>query len=154
MEGYSMSRFQSLVTAPALAALTGCGSLALSAIHDPLYRAAPHTSTITATADDFDKGVSEIRIDVVEGAGIKIRGYASWRDLTALYAHFRDAAAAEPASRAAFQGDGALDDYAVAYRTPPRGSEAARARSNMASSCDASTLLPIERFARPPIPAI
>jgi hypothetical protein len=32
-----------------------------------MYRATPHTSTITATAADSQKGVSEIRIDVVEG---------------------------------------------------------------------------------------
>ena len=32
--------------------LSGCGSLSLSALHDPLYRATPHLSTITARAND------------------------------------------------------------------------------------------------------
>lgn len=62
-----MSRLPSLRAVPALLVLTGCGSLSLSAIHDPLYRASAHTSTITASARDPSKGVAEIRIDVVEG---------------------------------------------------------------------------------------
>jgi hypothetical protein len=45
----------------------GCSSISLSALHDPLYRASPHTSTITARASDSEKGVSEIRIDAIEG---------------------------------------------------------------------------------------
>jgi hypothetical protein len=47
--------------------LAGCSSLSLSALHDPLYRATAHTSTITATASDSKKGVAEIRIEAIEG---------------------------------------------------------------------------------------
>src|SRR5262249_35828965 len=47
--------------------IVGCSSLSVSAIHDPLYRASPHTSTITDTASDAKYGVSQIRIDVVDG---------------------------------------------------------------------------------------
>lgn len=50
-----------------LVMLSGCGSLTLSALHDPLYRASAHTSTITARASDSQKGVAEIRIDAIEG---------------------------------------------------------------------------------------
>lgn len=53
--------------AVAIAALAGCGSLSTSAIHDPLYRATAHTSTITATARDGKDGVAQIRIDVIQG---------------------------------------------------------------------------------------
>lgn len=52
---------------PALVVLGGCGSLSVSALHDPLYRASAHTSTITANATDTKDGVAEIRINVVEG---------------------------------------------------------------------------------------
>jgi hypothetical protein len=62
-----MSRFSYYCCLFALAALTGCGTLTLSALHDPLYRASAHLSTITATARDTDSGVAEIRIDVVDG---------------------------------------------------------------------------------------
>lgn len=51
----------------ALGLLSGCGSLSLSALHDPLYRASAHTSTITANATDTKDGVAEVRIDVTEG---------------------------------------------------------------------------------------
>jgi hypothetical protein len=62
-----MARIQFLAMGLGALALTGCGSLTLSAIHDPLYRASSHVSTITATAQDSDKGVASIEIDVVEG---------------------------------------------------------------------------------------
>ncbi|MGA7179736.1 MAG: hypothetical protein WBX11_09150 [Thiobacillaceae bacterium] len=62
-----MSRVSYYCCLSALAALTGCGTLSLSALHDPLYRASAHLSTITASARDTDSGVAEIRIDVVEG---------------------------------------------------------------------------------------
>jgi hypothetical protein len=55
-----------LVLAVAIA-LGGCGSLSVSAEHDPLYRASAHTSTITARARDPSKGVAEIRIDAIDG---------------------------------------------------------------------------------------
>ena len=55
-------------------ALAGCASgssasstPSLSALHDPIYRAAPHLSTITARARDGDKGIAELRIDAIEG---------------------------------------------------------------------------------------
>jgi len=47
--------------------VSGCGSLSLTAMHNPLYRASAHTSTITARATDTDKGVAEVRIDVTVG---------------------------------------------------------------------------------------
>jgi hypothetical protein len=56
-----------LGVAIALGALTGCDGPTISAIHDPLYRATAHTSTITASASDSSRGVAEIRIDVIEG---------------------------------------------------------------------------------------
>src|SRR5512140_1554594 len=66
-----MSRVNRLVHAGAavvaLGLLSGCGSLSLSALHDPLYRASAHLSTITATATDAKDGVAEVRIDVIEG---------------------------------------------------------------------------------------
>ncbi len=51
----------------ALGVLAGCDGPTISAIHDPLYQATPHTSTITASAQDSGRGVAEVRIDVVEG---------------------------------------------------------------------------------------
>lgn len=45
----------------------GCEAPSVSAIHDPLYRAQPHTSTITGTAQGGRNGVAEIRIDAIEG---------------------------------------------------------------------------------------
>lgn len=48
-------------------ASSACGSLTLSAIHDPLYRASTHTSTITARASDSQDGVTEIRIVAIVG---------------------------------------------------------------------------------------
>jgi hypothetical protein len=51
----------------AMAVLAGCASPSVNALHDPLYRASAHTSTITANATDTRNGVSQIRIDVVEG---------------------------------------------------------------------------------------
>ncbi len=62
------------LSAAAVCALAGCasgggggGSASFSARHAPLYRAAPHTSTITARAKDPNEGVAEIRIDAIEG---------------------------------------------------------------------------------------
>jgi hypothetical protein len=52
---------------PAAMLLSACGSLELSAIHDPLYSPTPHTSTITAHAVASKGGVKEIEIDVIEG---------------------------------------------------------------------------------------
>jgi hypothetical protein len=48
-------------------AVSACGAPSISVIHDPLYRATPHTSTITARANDNRRGVSEIRIEAIEG---------------------------------------------------------------------------------------
>lgn len=50
-----------------LALIGGCSSLSLTALHDPLYRATPHASTITASATDAKSGVTEIRIDATVG---------------------------------------------------------------------------------------
>jgi len=44
-----------------------CGAVSVTAEHDPLYRAQPHTSTITAVAVDEDVGVASIRIEVIVG---------------------------------------------------------------------------------------
>lgn len=63
-----MSTIRYRIAPCAAVVLSGCCSaLTLSAIHDPLYRAAPHTSTITASASDPEKGVAEIRVEAVEG---------------------------------------------------------------------------------------
>ena len=52
----------------AITLVTGaCSSLTSSAMHDPLYRAQAHTSSITATARDPEGGVAEIRIDAIDG---------------------------------------------------------------------------------------
>ena len=61
------------LSAAAVCALAGCasggggGGASFSARHEPLYRAAPHTSTITARAKDPGEGIAEIRIDAIEG---------------------------------------------------------------------------------------
>ena len=48
--------------------LTACAGVPrLSAIHDPLYRAENHTSTITARATETRDGIASIRIDAVVG---------------------------------------------------------------------------------------
>lgn len=52
---------------PLLLVLGGCGTLQVSAMHDPMYRATQHVSTITANASDSKDGVAEVRIDVIEG---------------------------------------------------------------------------------------
>jgi hypothetical protein len=48
-------------------AVGGCSPLSVSALHDPLYRASAHTSTITARATDTKDGVAEIRIVAIDG---------------------------------------------------------------------------------------
>ena len=49
-------------------ALTGCaGTPRVSALHNPLYRATNHTSTITARATESRDGISEIRIEAIVG---------------------------------------------------------------------------------------
>src|SRR5262245_3661585 len=65
--GISMLRMRVLI-ALVLLPLGGCASLTLSAVHNPLYSAVPHTSTITATAVDPKSGVAQIAIAVVDGA--------------------------------------------------------------------------------------
>jgi len=47
-------------------AAAGCAT-SVSAIHDPLYRASAHTSTITATATNNSVGIQRIRITVTTG---------------------------------------------------------------------------------------
>lgn len=47
-------------------ALAGCAT-SLSVIHDPLYGAVVHTSTITATAANTSSGIHQIRITVTTG---------------------------------------------------------------------------------------
>jgi hypothetical protein len=49
-----------------ISAVTGC-STTISAIHDPLYRAVTHTSTITANASNSTAGIERIRITVTTG---------------------------------------------------------------------------------------
>lgn len=44
----------------------GCATN-VSAIHDPLYNATAHTSTITATARNTDSGISHITIHLIKG---------------------------------------------------------------------------------------
>ncbi|NJO13393.1 MAG: hypothetical protein HC872_07960, partial [Gammaproteobacteria bacterium] len=48
--------------------LAGCaGTPRISALHNPLYRAENHTSTITARATESRDGIAEIRIEAVIG---------------------------------------------------------------------------------------
>ena len=54
--------------------LSGCGNLSLSALHDPLYRASAHLSTITATATDTKDGVTKVRVDVDRGRSHGVHG--------------------------------------------------------------------------------
>lgn len=57
-----------MTCAGALILLTGCaGTPRISALHDPLYRAQNHTSTITARATETRDGISSIRIEAVVG---------------------------------------------------------------------------------------
>jgi len=50
------------------ALLSGCAGVpAVRAMHDPLYRAETHTSTITVSASEPQDGIAEIRIDAVVG---------------------------------------------------------------------------------------
>jgi len=61
-------RYPLVVAAAAVALLSGCaGTPRLSALHDPLYQAQPHTSTITARATEPRDGIAEIRIDAIVG---------------------------------------------------------------------------------------
>jgi len=46
--------------------VTGCAT-SISAVHDPLYRAVTHTSTITATASNTSVGIRRILITVTTG---------------------------------------------------------------------------------------
>lgn len=50
-----------------IALLSGCASTSISALHDPLYRASSHTSTISATARNTSSGISSIDIVVTTG---------------------------------------------------------------------------------------
>ena len=47
--------------------LAACGGTSIKAIHDPLYRASSHTSTITATARNTSAGIKKISIIVITG---------------------------------------------------------------------------------------
>ena len=61
-------RLQPILPAVLLAVLAGCaGSPRLSALHDPIYRAETHTSTITARANEPRDGIAQIRIDATVG---------------------------------------------------------------------------------------
>jgi hypothetical protein len=52
------------LAAAILPLFTACDSVTrITARHDPLYRAEPHASTITATATNQDKKISQVRID-------------------------------------------------------------------------------------------
>jgi len=57
------------IAAVATLLLAGCSAhVSISARHDPLYDARPHTSTITATADvKGERGIASIQIDVTTG---------------------------------------------------------------------------------------
>lgn len=67
MWGCTLKTVRFVVLLGLAATASGCGSLSLSALHDPLYRATPHTSTITARARDSERGVAEIRIEAYDG---------------------------------------------------------------------------------------
>jgi hypothetical protein len=48
--------------------LTGCaGAPSINALHDPLYRAESHTSTITVRATETRDGIAEITISAIVG---------------------------------------------------------------------------------------
>jgi hypothetical protein len=61
---FSLIKFLSASLLPLAAA--GCAT-GISAIHDPLYEASAHTSTITATASNNTAGIDRIRITVTTG---------------------------------------------------------------------------------------
>ncbi len=57
-----------LLSVVSLALLAACGNTpSLNALHDPLYRAEDHTSTITAHATETGDGIAEVRIDAIVG---------------------------------------------------------------------------------------
>ena len=56
-----------LLCASLLPLLAACVGPRISAIHDPLYRAENHSSTITARATETRDGIAEIRIEAVVG---------------------------------------------------------------------------------------
>jgi len=56
-----------LLPAIAVQLIVGCGFPAVTAKHDPLYRASSHTSTISATAKQSEDGISKITIHVTKG---------------------------------------------------------------------------------------
>jgi len=59
-------RLAGLLVVAVTALLSGCATT-INARHDPLYRATPHTTTITANARDTASGISQITIDVTIG---------------------------------------------------------------------------------------
>lgn len=56
-----------ITTSLAVIALSGCVGPNITALHDPLYRATRHTSTITATGTDTKDGVNSITISATVG---------------------------------------------------------------------------------------
>lgn len=56
-----------LLCASLLPLLTACDGPTVSAIHNPLYRAENHDSTITARATETRNGIAEIRIEAIVG---------------------------------------------------------------------------------------
>ena len=47
--------------------LSACASPGISALHDPLYRASAHVSTITATGTDTNDGIDSVSLSVTVG---------------------------------------------------------------------------------------
>lgn len=68
LPGYEELSMRHLLICAVLALLAGCAGMPrVSAIHDPLYRAQDHTSTIGVRATETRDGVASIRIDGVIG---------------------------------------------------------------------------------------
>jgi len=62
-----LRRLQIWLTMLAGLSLTGCAHPGISALHDPLYRASAHVSTITATGTDDKDGIDSVSITVTVG---------------------------------------------------------------------------------------
>ncbi|WP_309604145.1 hypothetical protein [Phenylobacterium sp.] len=63
----ALRRLLSQLTVLASLGLCACNNPGVTALHDPLYRASPHVSTITATGVDSKDGIDSVSIAVTVG---------------------------------------------------------------------------------------
>lgn len=64
---WSIRRRFCITSSLTLVALSGCVGPNVTALHDPLYRASRHSSTITAIGTDTRNGINSITISATEG---------------------------------------------------------------------------------------